>query len=111
MFISVFSYVVEDNFSEWYSQTFSLNELERALSYCSSKSPGPDQIPYKLIKRFSMHHKQELLKIYNHFWINNSLPEQWKQSLTIPIYKGGKPHHETSSYRPIALANCLAKNV
>ena len=99
----------ENDISEWYNQTFSLIELERALSSCNSKSPGPDQIPYELIKQFSTHHKQELLKIYNHFWKNNSLPEQWKQSTTIPIYKAGKPRHEASSYRPIALTNCLAK--
>ena len=96
------------NNSEWYNADFKLRELDRAMSSCHSKSPGPDKIPYELIKQCSKDQKIKILKIFNHFW-KNRLPQQWKQSITIPLYKTGKPRQEASSYRPIALTNCLAK--
>jgi hypothetical protein len=48
------------------------------------KSPSIDQIPAQLIKA-------ECRTIYsiNSIWNKEELPEQWKESLIVPIYKKG----------------------
>ena len=55
----------------------------------SHKSPGIDQIPVELIKaggrtiRFNIH------RLIISIWNKEELPEEWKESITVPIYQKG----------------------
>ena len=67
-------------------------EVELAIEKLKSKkSPGTDQIPSELIKAggktipYGIH--KHIISISN----KEELPEEWKESITVPIYKkGGK---------------------
>ena len=43
------------------------------------------------------------------YWLNETLPSIWKQSVIIPILKQGKPKSAIASYRPVALTSHAGK--
>ena len=53
------------------------------------KSPGIDQIPAELIKAGGRTNLSEIHKLINSIWNKEKLPEQWKESIIVPIYKKG----------------------
>jgi hypothetical protein len=60
--------------------------------YCISslkrhKSPGTDQIPAELIKAGGRIIRSEIHKLIISIWNKEELPEEWKESVTVPIYK------------------------
>ena len=91
----------------WYNN-FTYAELELALSFLTSSSPGPDNIPYDLLIHLNSQQRSQLLRFYNFFW-NMGIPHQWKFSHVLPIYKVGKSPMSTLSYRPMALTSSLSK--
>lgn len=75
----------------------------------NNSSPGPDGIPYEIIKYFPEETLDYLLKIYNHIWENNTYPNKWKESIVVPILKPNTEKSDPYNYRPISLSNCLSK--
>ena len=55
----------------------------------SHKSPGIDQIPTELIKAGSRTICLEIHKLITSIWNKEKLPEEWKESIIIPIHKKG----------------------
>jgi len=55
----------------------------------SHKSPGTDQIPKELIKAGSKTIHCEIHKLINSIWNKEELPEEWKESIIVPVYKKG----------------------
>jgi sorting nexin-29 len=53
------------------------------------KSLGPDQIPTKLIKAGGKTSCSEITKLIHFIWNKEELPQQWKESIIVPIYKEG----------------------
>jgi hypothetical protein len=53
------------------------------------KSPGTDQILAELIKARGRTICSEIHKIINSIWNKEELPEPWKESIIVPIYKKG----------------------
>jgi hypothetical protein len=53
------------------------------------KSPGTDQIPAELIQAGGNTLRSEIHKLFNCIWNKEELPEQWKESIIVPIYKKG----------------------
>jgi hypothetical protein len=53
------------------------------------KSPGTDQIPPELVKAGGRTICSEIHKLINSIWNKEELPEQWKESIIVPIYKKG----------------------
>ena len=51
------------------------------------KSPGIDQIPAELIKVGGRTIQSEVHKRTNFAWSKEELPEEWKESIIVPIYK------------------------
>ena len=94
---------------EPYNRNFTITELKEVLKNLKSSAPGRDTIPYKFIQELKMEDIKQILKFYNHIWCVGIIPEQWKQSMLIPILKPGKPSTYIQSYRPIALTNCVGK--
>ena len=55
----------------------------------SNKLPGTDQIPAELIKGGVRTIRDESHKLIISIWNKEELPEQWKESVIVPIYKKG----------------------
>jgi hypothetical protein len=53
------------------------------------KSLGIDQIPAELIKAGGRIIRSEFHKLIISIWNKEELPEEWKESVIVPIYKNG----------------------
>ena len=74
-------------------------EVELAIEkLISPKSPGTDQIPAKLIKAGDRKIRYEIHTLIISFWNKEELPEEWKESIIVPIYKKGDKT-DCSNYR------------
>jgi dihydroorotase len=68
----------------------SLVEVEIAIGKLKSyKSPCTDQIAAKLIKAGGETLYSEIQKIICCIWNEEELPQQWKETIIVPIYKKG----------------------
>jgi hypothetical protein len=76
-------------------------EVEMALEKLKRhKSPGIVQIPAELIKAGGSKIYSEIQNI-NSVWNKEELPEQWKESVTAPVYKKGDKT-DCSNHRSIS---------
>jgi hypothetical protein len=65
-------------------------EVELATEKLKShKSPGTDQIPEELIKAGGRTFRGEIQRLIISIWNKEELPEKWKESIIVPIYKKG----------------------
>ena len=80
----------------------SASEVELAIEKLKShKSPGVDQIPGELIKAGGKTIRCEIHKLIS-IWNKEELPEEWKKSIIVPMYKKGH-NTDCSNYRGISL--------
>src|SRR5215469_5189205 len=66
------------------------------------KSPGIDQIPAELIKAGARTIRCAIHKLIISIWNKEELPEEWKESIIVPIYKKGDKT-DRNNYRGISL--------
>jgi hypothetical protein len=87
----------------------SLVKMEIAIGKLKSyKSLGTDQIPAELIKAGGEILCSEIHKLICSIWNKEELPQQWKESIIIPIHKkGGKT--DCNNYRGIFLLSTAYK--
>ena len=65
-------------------------EVELAIEKLKNhKSPGIDQIPAELIKAGGRTIRTEIHKLIISIWNKEELPDEWKESIIVPIYKKG----------------------
>ena len=65
-------------------------EFELAIGKLKShKSPGIDEIPEELINAGSRTICGEIHKLITSIWKKEKLPEEWKESIIVPIHKKG----------------------
>jgi hypothetical protein len=68
----------------------SLIEVKIAIGKLKSyKSPGTDQILVKMIKAGGETLYFEIHKLICSIWNKEELPQQWTESIIVPIYKKG----------------------
>jgi hypothetical protein len=74
------------------------------------KSPGTDQSPAELIQAGGGGDtlRSESHKLINCIWNKEELPEKWKESIIVPIYKKGDKM-DCSNYREISLLSTSYK--
>ena len=78
-------------------------EVELAIDKLKShKSPGIDQIPAELIKVEGITMCLEIHKLITSIWKKEKLPEEWKESIIVPIRKKGDKT-DCNNYRGISL--------
>jgi hypothetical protein len=66
----------------------SFSEVEIAIAKLKKhKSPGSDRILAELIQAGGETLYSEIHKLINSIWSNEELPDQWKESIVVPIYK------------------------
>jgi hypothetical protein len=51
------------------------------------KSPDIDEIPAEIIKAGGRTITSEICELMNSVWNNEELPEQWKKSVVVTVYK------------------------
>jgi len=74
------------------------------------KSPVTDHISAEMIKAGGRTTSSKIHKLNNPVCKKEELPELWKESITVPIYKkGDKP--ECSKYRDISLLSTTYKTL
>jgi hypothetical protein len=66
------------------------------------KSPGIDQVPAELIKAGGRIIRAEVDKLIISIWNKEEFPEEWKESVIVPIYKKGDKT-DCNNYRGISL--------
>ena len=66
------------------------------------KSPGIDQILAELIKAGGSIIRREIYKLIISIWKKERMPEEWKESIIVPIYKKGDKT-DCNNYRGISL--------
>jgi hypothetical protein len=54
------------------------------------KSPGGDEIPAELIEGGGETLLSPIHKLINSVWNKEELPDQWKESIIVPIHKKGR---------------------
>ena len=68
----------------------SASEVQLAIDKLKShKSPGIGQIPAELIKVGGTTLCLEIHKLITAIWKREKLPEEWKESIIVPIHKKG----------------------
>jgi hypothetical protein len=78
-------------------------EVELAIGKLKShKSPGIDQIPAELIKAGGRTIHCAIHKLIIAIWNKEELPEEWKESIIVPIHKKGDKT-DCNKYRGISL--------
>lgn len=73
-----------------------------------NKSPGLDGIPYEFY-RFAPHCLvEEILSFFNKVFLYENIPNSFKESILIPLFKKGDPNL-ASNYRGLSLINTIGK--
>jgi hypothetical protein len=72
------------------------------------KSPGIDEILAELIQAGSEILLSTIHKLNNSVWNNEELPDQWKESIIMPVHKKGDKT-ECNNYRGISLLSTSYK--
>ncbi|GFS69494.1 probable RNA-directed DNA polymerase from transposon BS [Trichonephila clavipes] len=99
---------IPDN-SQDINKSFSLKELERALSHQKNSSPGHDKISLQSINHLPIKAINLVLKSFNDSWSSSQIPKDWTRAIILPFIKPQKNPKEVSSYRPISLTSVIAK--
>jgi hypothetical protein len=87
----------------------SLRKVETAIGkWKIYKSLGTDQILAKLIKAGGETLYSEVYKLICSIWNKEELPQQWKESINVPIHKKGD-NTGCSNYRGISLLSLAYK--
>jgi hypothetical protein len=86
----------------------SLAEVEVAIGKLKSyKSLGTDQIPAKLIKAGGKTYS-EIHRLICSIWNKEELPQQWKESIIVPIFRKGDKT-DCNNYQGISLLSTAYK--
>jgi hypothetical protein len=84
-------------------------EVEIAIAKLKKyKSPGSDEIPAELIQAGGEILLSAIHKLINSVWNKEELPDQWKESIIVPIYKKGDKT-DCNNYRGISLLSTSYK--
>lgn len=90
-------------------EEFTVDELlEAAEKTRPNKSPGPDQVPPKIVKEAVLEAPQFILQALNMLLKKGEFPSIWKEGRVVLIPKPKKAGQE-QKYRPICLLNTFGK--
>nr|VZI34076.1 unnamed protein product [Spirometra erinaceieuropaei] len=78
--------------------------LKELLRLKESKSPGPDEIPAKILKELAGELSKPLSMLFHTSFETGYLPPDWKSAWITPLYKGGS-RISANNYRPVSLTS------
>ncbi|BHF77978.1 hypothetical protein SprV_0602108800 [Sparganum proliferum] len=82
--------------------------LTELLRLKESKSPGPDEIPAKILKELAGELSKPLSMLFHTSFETGYLPPDWKSAWITPLYKGGS-RVSANNYRPVSLTSICCK--
>ena len=88
------------------AKEITLSELASTIETCKDSAPGPDGIPYSLIRLFWYSFGKILCESWNYSLMVKRLPPSHKTSYLRLIPKAGKDLSKLTNWRPITLSNC-----
>ena len=92
------------------SEQFSKDEVRVAINAAKSeKSPGPSGVAAEMLKTSGEAGIQWVMDICNAVVKDGVVPEDWKRSLMVSVYKGKGDALECGSYRGIKLMDHVLK--
>ena len=97
---------VEPNFL--INKTSIVEVMTIILKLDDTKSPGPDDIPIKLLKIAAHIIVPHLVSIINTSFLTGTFPDRLKLAKVIPIFKAGSKL-DVNNYRPISLLSVFSK--
>ena len=71
--------------TEPYNAPFTMKEFLAALKTCNDTAPGPDEIPYAMIKNTSQETKSFLLSLINRIFKESYFPKNWEEFFMLPL--------------------------
>ncbi|KAL5157229.1 Secretory carrier-associated membrane protein 3 [Glycine soja] len=85
-------------------------EVKEALKRMSNgKAVGPDNIPIEVWKTFGDRGLEWLTKLFNEIMRSKRMPEKWRRSTLVPIYKNKGDIQNCANYRGIKLMSHTMK--
>ena len=89
----------------------SASDVELAIEKLKSHiSPGTDQVPTELIRAEGSKIRCAIHKLIISVWNKEKLPEEWKQSIIVPIHKKGDKI-DCNNYKGISLLPATYKSL
>ena len=73
------------------------------------KAVGPDKLPVEVWKCMGEIGKKFLTRLFNRLLMGERMPEEWRRSVLIPIYKNKGDAHCCGNYRGIKLMSRTIK--
>ena len=98
--------VVPDEKIQELDRKLTVDELYNTLKSCSDSAPGPDGIPYSLIKLTWNHFGKLLLDSWHYAEDSGDLTRSHDSSYLRLLPKVGKDTRILKNWRPITLSNC-----
>ena len=87
----------------------SMKAIEEAIHTLKNrKAPGVDNIHNEMIKYRGQALIEEIYELFKKICVHVKIPNQWKESITIPIFKKGAKT-EPKNYRGICLLSSIQK--
>ncbi|CAB3995721.1 RNA-directed DNA polymerase from mobile element jockey, partial [Paramuricea clavata] len=85
-------------------------QIYRKLSKIkTTKSPGPDMFPKKILKTFAFELAPVMSDIFNSSMTQGTFPKALKRSIVVPVPKVSPPKSIEDDLRPISLTSQIAK--
>ena len=85
-------------------------EVREALKMMKGgKAMGPDGIPIKVWRCLRDIAIVWLTKMFNNIFRSNKMPEEWRKSILVPIYKNKRDIQSCTNYRGIKLMSHTMK--
>ncbi|BHF77748.1 hypothetical protein SprV_0602085700 [Sparganum proliferum] len=81
---------------------------QELLKLKEAKSPGPDEIPTKLLKELATELAEPLCLLFQASLDEGRLPPEWKTAWISPIHKSGS-RASANNYRPVSLTSICCK--
>ncbi|XP_074362974.1 uncharacterized protein LOC141703327 [Apium graveolens] len=73
------------------------------------KATGPDQIPIEVFLCLGEEGEQWLMRLFDNILRTSDIPQEWRLSMVVPIYKNKGDAHDCSNYRGIKLLSHTMK--
>ena len=87
-----------------------VNEVKAALHKMKNgKAVGPDNIPIEAWKSLGRQGIEVLTKLFNQILSCEKMPEEWRKSILVPVYKNKGDAQDCGNYRGIKLMNHVMK--
>ncbi|KAH1238660.1 LINE-1 retrotransposable element ORF2 protein [Glycine max] len=93
-----------------YYRRIQKQEVKEALKRISNgKAVGPDNIPIEVWKTLGDRGLEWLTKLFNEIMRSKRMPEEWRRSMLVPIYKNKGDIQNCANYRGIKLMSHTMK--